>query len=100
MECVVALPTDNDKLSCPQCRQSVRAISNPNRSLIAALEDNARRDAAEARAEAAALRKRIGTQILICAGVVLTAYLFQYFGVINVTVGSAPDGTQDNATSD
>ena len=41
-ECVAKLKVQEGRWHCPQCREPVRAISNPNRSLTAALEINIR----------------------------------------------------------
>ena len=59
--CVSMLDITGGSWTCPQCRESVRATSNPNRSLMAALELHARvKEHTEAlKAEAAKLEAAV-----------------------------------------
>lgn len=52
-ECLEALPVTEGTISCPQCRETVRATSNPNRGLLAALKASALARQREATATAA-----------------------------------------------
>lgn len=59
--CVSMLDITGGSWTCPQCRESVRATSNPNRSLMAALELHARvkEHTEELKAEAAKLEAAV-----------------------------------------